>query len=593
MPPPAPLASTHPDPAAAIRPAPDPAAPLPRGRFNGRRVHLIGIGGCGMSGLARMLRDLGAACSGSDGTPSPVTAALVDEGIPVGPDDGTAPGLADADLIVASAAIAIDHPARSVAAARAIPVVGYAEALGLVQAERTGISIAGTHGKSTTSSMLCHILLETGLDPGFIVGARCQQIGGGSRCGAARVPRGPYAGRPGLLVAEACEFQRSFHHHHPVIGAILNVEEDHLDIYGSIDAIVDAFAGFARRLPAAEAGGRLLVAHDGAHRRRVTAGVQARTETYGFAPGADHHVETDPGTGRARITSGGRVVCEWTNPMPGDHNAMNAAAAIIMATWCGATWTDAAAAMDAFAGLDRRADRLGERVVPGGRAIVYDDYGHHPTEIDATLRALRAREQPRRVICVFQPHQHSRTRFLLDEFTRAFGGADVVMVPQIYFVRDSEIERTLVSAADLVDRLRGVGVTAMHLHPFEAIVEQLDVMARDGDLIVVMGAGPVDAIARAFMQSGDAIDRSGTAAPLATVAAAATPTRSGARPDQSLAAVLTAGATCQASSAAAVESGRTAAGVAGAGEDVGDGPGERSGEHSGVHPGSSTDPSAC
>ncbi len=478
------------------------AAALASRRFGGRHVHLVGIGGCGMSGLARLLRDLGARCSGRDQSETDLVRALVAGGIPVGPDRPDAPLPDDAEMLVASAAVPEGHAARREAAARGLPVLGYADALGLAQAERTGVSIAGTHGKSTTTAMLCHVLLEAGLDPGFIVGAHCPQIGGGSRCGADRVPSGPYAGRPGLLLAEACEFRRSFHHHHPVVGAILNVEEDHLDVYGSIDAIVEAFAAFARRLPPAEDGGRLLVAHEGAHRRRTTAGVAAEVRTFGFAPGADHRVQVDPGDGRVRLWDEDAEVAAFRPPMPGDHNAMNAAAAAILARWLGVPWDAAAGSLEGFAGLERRMSRLGMRpLVGGGEVVVYDDYGHHPTEVDATLRALRAAESPRRLVCVFQPHQHSRTRFLLEEFAAAFSSADVVIVPEIYFVRDSEVERTRVSAADLVDRLRDRGVMAMHLHPFAAIVEQLEVIARPGDLLVVMGAGPVWTIAREFMNA--------------------------------------------------------------------------------------------
>jgi UDP-N-acetylmuramate--alanine ligase len=467
-------------------------------------VHLLGVGGCGMSGLARLLQELGARCSGRDGVPTDLTARLEADGIPVSRDLADEPLPPDVDLVIASAAIPDGHAARADAAARGIPVLTYAEALGLAQAECTGLSIAGTHGKSTTTAMLCHVLLEAGLDPGFIVGANCPQIGGGSRCGAARIPAGPYAGRQGLLLAEACEFRRSFHCHHPVLGAILNVEEDHLDVYGSLDAIVDAFAAFARRLPAAEDGGRLLVAHDGAHRRRTTAGVTAAVRTFGFAPAADHRVQIDPGDGRVRLWDGRDEVASFRPPMHGDHNAMNAAAAAILANWLGVAWADAARSLEGFTGLDRRMSRLGDRMLPGGAGgagtvTVYDDYGHHPTEIDATLRALRAAESPRRLICVFQPHQHSRTRFLLEEFAAAFSHADVVIVPPIYFVRDSAAERARVSSADLVDRLRDRGVAAMHLHPFAAIVEQLEIIARPGDLVVVMGAGPVWTIARDFM----------------------------------------------------------------------------------------------
>jgi UDP-N-acetylmuramate--alanine ligase len=178
--------------------------------------------------------------------------------------------------------------------------------------------------------------------------------------------------------------------------------------------------------------------------------------------------------------------------------AYNAAAAAITAHRLGASWPDIARAIESFRGLDRRMQRLGER--DGVRVI--DDYGHHPTEIDTTLRALRGSENPNRLICVFQPHQHSRTRFLLDEFAQSFSSADVVIVPEIYFVRDSEAERQRVSAQDLVDRLQARGVEAMHLHPFEAIVERLEVTACDGDLVVIMGAGPVWKIGAAFIGAG-------------------------------------------------------------------------------------------
>jgi len=182
---------------------------------------------------------------------------------------------------------------------------------------------------------------------------------------------------------------------------------------------------------------------------------------------------------------------------------MNAATACALAVSLGADAAHVAESLAAFRGVDRRTQFLGERAVPGGTVRVYDDYGHHPTEIDATLRALRDFERPQdrggRLVCVFQPHQHSRTRFLLEEFAAAFGQADAVIVPHIYFVRDSEIEKQKVSSADLVDRLRKRGVRAMHLYPFEAIVEQLENLCRAGDTLVVMGAGPVWQVAHGYL----------------------------------------------------------------------------------------------
>ncbi|MDY7108097.1 MAG: UDP-N-acetylmuramate--L-alanine ligase [Planctomycetota bacterium] len=472
--------------------------------FSGKQIHLIGIGGCGVSGLALMLKRLGAVCRGSDAAPGPFVEAVRRAGIPVSLDQSAGALAEECDLVIASAAIGPDHPERLAAEARGIPVLGYAEALGRVQAERTGLSIAGTHGKSTTTAMLCHILIQCGLDPSFIVGAACAQIGGGSRTGSDTVPgAGRLAGRPGLLVAEACEFNRSFHHHRPRLALINNVEEDHLDVYGSLESIVQAFADFAALIPPAEEGGRLLIGHEGAHRRAITASLRCEVRTFGFSPAADYQVFADAAVRRVGLLQHGIWLAQWTNTLPGEHNALNSAAAAILANMVGADWDDIGEALTGFAGLDRRMQRLGTRTLNGGEVIVYDDYGHHPTEIETTLRALRAAEKPQRLVCVFQPHQHSRTRFLLDEFARSFSSADVVIVPHIYFVRDSEIEKQRVSARDLVDRLRRRGVTAMHLYPFEAIVEQLEVICRGGDLVVIMGAGPVWQVARDFLRAGE------------------------------------------------------------------------------------------
>jgi UDP-N-acetylmuramate--alanine ligase len=454
-----------------------------------------------------LLLNRGARCSGSDSVPSDLTRLLQASGIPVShTQDGTSVP-ADCDLVIASAAIEPDHPELASARRRGIEVLSYPQALGRVQVRHTGISIAGTHGKSTTAAMLCHVLVQCGLDPSFIVGATCPQIGGGSRAGADTIPgSGPLAGQPGLLVAEACEFNRSFHFHRPVLGLIGNVEEDHLDVYETLDAIIEAFREFAGLLPPAAQHGRLFIAHDGAHRERITSGLPCAVETFGTSRDADYQVVFDARSRSLEVLRDGRPLARWTNTMPGEHNALNAAAAAILAGVVGAPWPQIAAAMDSFQGLDRRMQRLGQRVVNGGDVVVYDDYGHHPSEITATLAALRISENPRRLICVFQPHQHSRTRFLLEQFAASFSEADVVIVPDIYFVRDSVIEKHRVTAADLVDRLRQRSVKAMQLYPFEAIVEQLEVMCRDGDLVVIMGAGPVWQVARGFLarqQSSD------------------------------------------------------------------------------------------
>lgn len=497
--------------------SPTPPEPL---EVNGQSVFLIGIGGSGMSGMARLLKARGARVSGSDGTLSETTAALTAEGFEVQTDQ--ARPLPDrCDLVVASAAIKRDHPQMRDAARRGVPALMYAEALGRCMRGRTAICVAGTHGKSTTTAMTGFALAHSGLDPTVIVGANCAQLaegsdargggggGGGAsgfRVGADRIPSGPLAGTPGILVAESCEYNRSFHHFFPTLAAINAVEADHLDVYGTLDAVVESFAVFARQIESAERGGRLIIAHEGAHRREVTAGLACKVETIGWSPAADYHVTFEPETRRAALAYQGEHILDWTVTVPGQHNAMNGATAAALAMLAGAAPAQVSRALSAFRGVDRRTQVLGVRPHRlGGTVKVYDDYGHHPTEVDATLRALRQFERPERhngrLICVFQPHQHSRTRHLLEEFASAFSAADMVIVPDIYFVRDSEMERQSVSAADLVDRLRAKGVIAMHLYPFDAIVEQLENLTRPGDVLVVMGAGPVNQVGLGFLRS--------------------------------------------------------------------------------------------
>ncbi len=461
--------------------------------FRGRRIHLLGIGGSGMSGLARIMMDRGARPSGADAMDSEVVSGLRNLGIGIATGDDPAaseiPG--DCEMVVCSAAIGEDDPALRQARERGIRTITYAEGIGLAMKGRVGVSIAGTHGKSTTTSMLAHCLVECGLDPSYIAGARCPQLGGGSRVGAVRLGNDDHE-RPGIFVAEACEFNRSFHRHRPTLALVNNVEEDHLDFYGSIDEIVESFRDFARLIPPFEEGGKLLIAHDKGHRREICTGLNCEVRTFGFAPSADHQIMHDAAAGRVGLMEDGAYVAGWNTRLAGDYNALNAGAAAILAHWLGAEWDDISAALESFRGVERRMQDLGTvSTRDGGEATVLDDYGHHPSECEAALRAIRASMRPRRLICVFQPHQHSRTRFLLEQFAHAFSQADLVIVPEIYFVRDSEEERRRISASDLVDRLRASGTTAMHAHPFEAIVEHLEEVLCNDDLVVVMGAGPV------------------------------------------------------------------------------------------------------
>ncbi|MBX3375777.1 MAG: UDP-N-acetylmuramate--L-alanine ligase [Phycisphaeraceae bacterium] len=490
----------------------------------GKRVYMVGIGGCGMAGLARMLKARGAVVSGSDLNPSEATDQLEREGIAVGFDQSRSwlPGHEEGgcDLVVASAAIKPDHPQMLEAERRGIPTMWYAEALGRCMLGRTAISVAGTHGKSTTTAMLGAVLVDAGLDPTVIVGATCAQLEHGClgprgkpvgfRLGSESIASGRFKGRPGLLVAESCEFNRSFHNYRPTIASISAVEADHLDVFGSLDEVVKAFHEFAKLIAPEDQGGRLLIAQDNTQRTVVTAGLSCKVETIGFRPDADWVVSFDPESRRATLSYEGKQVVEWMVRLPGVHNAMNGATAAALALMAGADAEAVGVSLSAFRGIDRRTQYLGERRLPGGGSVrVYDDYGHHPTEVWSTLKAMQEFERPRdrggRLICVFQPHQHSRTRHLLEEFAAAFESADLVLVPHIYFVRDTQAEKQKVSAADLVDRLRQRGVKALHLYPFEAIVDHLEHVCRDGDLVVVMGAGPVNQIAHSYLKMGEAV----------------------------------------------------------------------------------------
>ncbi|HSV15186.1 MAG TPA: Mur ligase family protein, partial [Tepidisphaeraceae bacterium] len=306
--------------------------------------------------------------------------------------------------------------------------------------------------------------------------------GGGSRSGASNA-----------FVAEACEFDRSFHNLHPRVAIITNIEEDHLDCYKDIDDIVESFRHFAAIVPADG-----LIIANGQDRRvlQALAGQKALIEMVALTDGfswSTRETGLSNGCYCGEVIYKGKAVAKLQLSVAGIHNLINATMAVAACASYGIAPAAAAEALSNFTGVDRRMTEVGR--VNGG-AIVVDDYGHHPTEIRATLKAIREKYQPRRLFCVFQPHQHSRTRFLLDDFATSFAEADETIVPDIYFVRDSEAERQRVSAADLVQRINDNGQRARHLPDFAAIVAHLKEGARDGDLIVTMGAGNVWEIGR-------------------------------------------------------------------------------------------------
>ncbi len=449
-------------------------------RFTGMRIHFIGIGGCGMSGLARMLLDHGALVSGSEPKPNPSTFALIRAGAKISRDqlgELLDPGV---DMVVRTAAISDSNVEYQAARAIGLKQIKYAEMLGMVMRERLGVAVAGTHGKSTTTAMISYALLHAGADPSFVVGGTAPQLGGGSRSGAGRA-----------FVVEACEFDRSFHHLHPAVALIANIEEDHLDYYKDIEDIVDSFRHFARLVPE---DGLILANGRDARVMQALAGLNTPIEMVGLSTtGINEFLWTTRITGieqgcyRGEAHYKGRGLGELRLQVAGEHNLFNATMALAACVACGVEAERAIEGLNDFLGVDRRMTEMGRR----NGAVIVDDYGHHPTEIRVTLEALRGRYSPRRLYCVFQPHQHSRTRFLLDDFASSFAAADETVVPDIYFVRDSESERQRVSSKDLVERINANGQQASHLETFEQIIAYLTERIGPGDLVVTMGAGNV------------------------------------------------------------------------------------------------------
>lgn len=468
-------------PAASI-PPPTPLAP---DAIQKQHVHLIGIGGCGMSGLAAMLLKRGARVSGTDAVASAELARLAERGAKVTTHQRAEDLPSDADLVVVSAAIPADHPERRAAARRGLKIIKYAELLGMLMAPCHGIAISGTHGKSTTTAWLAYTLKQAGLDPSFVVGATVAQLGGGSGVGD-----GPY------FVAEACEYDRSFLNLRPRQATILNIEEDHLDCYDELSAIRAAFAEFARCVPP---DGLLVVNGDDANCRLITAGLPAEVQTFGTTDGVAWQaakLDIEDGYYTFDVRYGGQLLGRTRLGIPGRHNLYNALATVAHARACGVSWEQTAHTLATFRGAHRRLELRG---VAGGIRVL-DDYAHHPTEIRATLQAVRERYTPRQLWCVFQPHQHSRTRFLLEDFARSFSAASEVVVPDIYFVRDSERERERISATDLVERITGQGGRARYLGDFGAIVELLAARARPDDVVITMGAGNIWKVADELVQ---------------------------------------------------------------------------------------------
>ena len=452
-----------------------------------KRYHFIGAGGIGMSGLARLLVKNRAVVTGSDMEESAVVEELRSLGadIRAGHNQGNVPE--DVNSVVISAAIKESNPELALARANGWQVYKYAEMLGELMDSYDGVAICGTHGKSTTSGWLVQLLCAAGADPSFIVGADIPQLGCSSRAGGSDV-----------FVAEACEYDRSFLNLRPEISVILNVEQDHLDYYTDEDEIVGAFADFAK---GARSNGVVIANGDDANVGRVLDMLDDDRScvTFGLGESCDitaRNIEIVEGFSEFDVCQNGEVLGRTRISLAGEHNIMNALAVIATAVTIGIDPGVVLVLLDQFTGIDRRLMLKGQ--IDG--VTIIDDYAHHPTEIRASLQAIRQRYSPERIWCVFQPHQYSRTRFLLDDFAESFRLADITIVPEIYFVRDTEESTRKVNSQVLVDRIRQSGSEAIYINDFGGICEHLKVSVRPGDLVVTMGAGTIWKVADEYIQ---------------------------------------------------------------------------------------------
>jgi UDP-N-acetylmuramate--alanine ligase len=447
------------------------------GKYVGKRIHLIGIGGSGMRALAKMLLERGALVSGSDSSPGGPVERLRKNGVIVKLGQCAENLPESCDMVVRSAAIHEQNPELLAARLRGVEVLKYSQMLGRLMSECVGVAVAGTHGKSTTTAMVAYALRKAGADPSFVVGATVPQLGGPSGVGA-----GPH------FVAEACEFDRSFLNLCPKLALILNVEEDHLDCYENIDAIVEAFRAFAALVPA---DGVLVANGEDRNVAKVIYPPPAcEVQTFGLAAGCTWRgVELGMEDRRHRIAVefAGQEFCRLTAPLPGRHSAYNSVAAAAILHHAGLGASQIGELLAGFTGTLRRMTLKGSV----GGVTVLDDYAHHPTEIQCTLKAIHEFYEPRRVVCIFQPHQHSRTRFLLKDFAKSFALANEVIVPDIYFVRDSDSEKQYISSQDLVSLIRMQGGAATYMRTPEEIVTHVCQSRQPGDLVVTMGAGNI------------------------------------------------------------------------------------------------------
>lgn len=447
-------------------------------------VYFVGIGGISMSGLAEILHDAGFQVSGSDWKASPLTQSLENKGIRISYGESADNIPAQVDCAVLTSAVREDNLEFVAIRERNIPYMFRAELLGqLMKNYATPIAISGTHGKTTTTSMVSEILLQAGTDPTLSIGGMLKSIGGNIRIG-----------KSDYFVTEACEYTNSFLSFYPKLSVILNIDEDHLDFFKDLDDIRNSFRLFAQNLPS---DGTLIINGDIENYEGITDGLECNVITFGRSKACDYYVsniqyDSKGGTGFRLNTPTG--IHELKLQVPGEHNILNATAAFILADVLKLNLDVAAKALYGFCGTDRRFEYKG---TIGGVTII-DDYAHHPTEITATL--LGSVNYPHDTLwCVFQPHTYSRTKALMDDFAKALAISDKIVLADIYPAREKD---TLgISSVDLQKAIQKLGKECFYFPTFEEIEKFLLEKCIPGDVLITMGAGDVHKIGENLLKN--------------------------------------------------------------------------------------------
>ncbi len=451
-----------------------------------RAAHLVGIGGSGMQALAQLMHGSRCRITGSDQTISDrLFWQMHQQGLRVNRGHDAAHLPEDADVLIYSPAIPDDNPERREAARCRLPQLSLSQAIGRLMSGRTGVSVAGTHGKTSTTALLGHLLDTAGLSPSVLAGAEIRGRGASG-----------WAGRGSLFVAESCEYRQHFLDLTPRHAILLNIEPDHFDCFPTLESSIKTFSRFAAQLPD---DGTLLVNANCPSAMQAARQSQADIVTFGSRIGANWWLSDMRQTSlgwRFRVFYQSTFFGEFDLPLPSRHQVLNAVAAIAMSHQLGAKRRDIAEGLQSFPGVVRRFEHVGS-----WRGVtLIDDYAHHPTAIRSTLKTARERYGRRRVWCAFQPHQISRTKALLPDFARSLCVADQVLISPIYAAREVDTDDRQRLSTEMANRVNRAGVPARFVESLDEITATIETEARPGDVFVTLGAGDIDRIAHQFTQ---------------------------------------------------------------------------------------------